>query len=155
MEKHREFQFATIVFIISFPIQILLTFLYSTNAGTHPMSLPSFIMVNGLFLVIYLLFYGMKTTVNRDRIQISYGIGLIRKSIKLSRIKGVHIVSNPWYYGWGIRLIPNGWLYNINGSAGVELRFKDTSRAIRIGSADSAHLQRAISSMIKEELRET
>jgi hypothetical protein len=112
------------------------------------MTLPSFLAPSVIFLLVYLLFYGMKTEVTENSIRISYGIGLIRKTIKLTNVKSVSVVSNPWYYGWGIRLIPNGWLYNINGSAGVELAFKDRSRIIRIGSGNASALNKAISGRI-------
>lgn len=52
----------------------------------------------------------------------------------MQKIKSIQIVESPWYYGWGIRLIPNGILYNISGQKGVELTFSDTNKVIRIGS---------------------
>lgn len=148
MNNFKEFQFAAIIFVISIPIQVFITILFLIRAGNHPMTMTSFVAANSVFLIVYLLFYGMKTTIENERINITYGIGLIRKSIKLAEIKTVSVVSNPWYYGWGIRLIPNGMLYNINGSGGVELTFTNTSRVIRIGSANAASLKEAIQSLI-------
>jgi hypothetical protein len=87
----------------------------------------------------------MTTTVNAEWITVSFGMGIIRKRIQISRIKNIEIVKNPWYYGWGIRLIPKGMLYNISGSEGVELTFIDTDRVIRIGSAVSTRLKEEIS----------
>lgn len=150
MNNYKEFQFATIVFVFAIPGQILLVFLFATQAGSSPMSFTSLALANGVFVIIYLLFYGMTTTIDQKFIRITYGIGLIRKSIKLDDIKAVSIVSNPWYYGWGIRFIPNGMLYNINGSAGVELAFRHRPGVIRIGSAKPPFLQRKILSLIKE-----
>jgi hypothetical protein len=75
------------------------------------MTPPAFLAVNAILVLVYLLFYGMKTEVNENSIRISYGIGLIRKTIKLVDVKSVSTVSNPWYYDRGIRLIANGWLY--------------------------------------------
>jgi hypothetical protein len=55
-------------------------------------------------------------------------------------------VRTPWYYGWGIRLTPYGWLWNVSGTGGVELRFEDGGR-FRVGSdepdrlADAIHLR--------------
>ena len=46
--------------------------------------------------------------------------------------------------GWGIRIIPNGMLYNVGGSRGVELRFTDTTRIIRIGTKDALKLKSEI-----------
>ena len=144
--KYKEFQLATIIFIIAIPAQIFLTIAYMTQMGTNPMSATSYAIATSVFGIIYLLFYGMKTTIDDTTIRISYGIGLITKRIKLEDISSVVIVSSPWYYGWGIRIIPNGMLYNIHGTQGVELTFKNTRRIIRIGSANTLALQRAITS---------
>lgn len=116
--------------------------------GNHPLPAASFVVANAVLIVVYMLFYGMSTTVDKTQVTISYGIGLIRKKITISEIDSVTVVSNPWYYGWGIRFIPNGMLYNINGSLGVELALKDTTRVIRIGSAHPDRLKSAINSAI-------
>jgi hypothetical protein len=108
------------------------------------MTLETFIGINCVLFLLYVLFYGMTTTVDHERIRISYGIGLIRKSFALSRINTVQVVSNPWYYGWGIRLIPNGWLYNITGYGGVEITFAHTKTIVRFGSAVPTDLRNSI-----------
>ncbi|MEO7990420.1 MAG: hypothetical protein ABI663_12820 [Chryseolinea sp.] len=149
MNYFKEFQFAKIIFIIAIPAQVLLTVAFITQVGTNPMTLTPFVIANGTFVIIYALFYGMETTIDEQSIRISYGIGLITKKIKLDTVKAVSVVSNPWYYGWGIRIIPNGMLYNISGSAGVELIFNDRSRVIRIGSANAATLEKVIFELIK------
>jgi hypothetical protein len=149
MINFKEFQFARILFVIAIPAQIFLAFMFVTEAGNHPMTIGSFAMANGVFLIIYLLFYGMKTTIDEKVILITYGIGLIRKTIRITDIKDVTIVSSPWYYGWGIRIIPNGMMYNINGPGAIELTFNDRSRIIRIGSANTLLLQEKIQSLLK------
>jgi hypothetical protein len=101
------------------------------------------------FILVCLLFYGLTTKITPDTISVSFGIGLIRKRIKLKRIKTVEIVKSPWYYGWGIRIIPNGTLYNMSGTDGVELKFNDTDRIIRIGAKDSLTLKKEIEKRLK------
>ena len=90
----------------------------------------------------------MTTTIEGDVLRITYGIGLIRRTIQLSEIRSAEVVRNPWIYGWGIRFIPNGMLYNIKGLSGVELTFKGLSRIIRIGSGNADALSEAISKEI-------
>lgn len=86
----------------------------------------------------------MTTKVDAEKINISFGLGVIRKTIKVEKIENIDIVKDPWYYGWEIRLIPNGWLYNINGSDGIELKFNDNKRVIRIGTRNSIILKNEI-----------
>jgi hypothetical protein len=148
MNKFKEFQFAGIIFIIMLPVQILLSIVFIMQAGTKPMTFIPFLISNVTFVLIYLLFYGMTTTVDDERIIITYGIGLIRKTITLSEVKSVRVATSPWYYGWGIRFIPNGMLYNINGLDGVELTLSNRAGIIRIGSSDSNALRNTISNSI-------
>jgi len=108
------------------------------------MDLTSFVAVTSILVLVCLLFYGLSTTVSATNITVSFGIGLIHKKIPMQKIKSIQIVESPWYYGWGIRLIPNGILYNISGQKGVELRFFDTDRVIRIGSKNPEVLKNEI-----------
>jgi hypothetical protein len=144
MKDYKEFTFGWLIFLAVIPIHILLTYLHINNIGDRPIGTNPFILITLMFILICLLFYGLTTKITSDAITVSFGIGLIRKRIQLQRIRSVTTVKSPWYYGWGIRLIPNGLLYNISGSDGVELRFHDTNRIIRIGTKDSLRLKREI-----------
>jgi hypothetical protein len=121
-----------------------MTYLYINNIGDRPMGTNGYIIVTLTFLLIYFLFYGLTTKINSDTIIVSFGVGLIRKKIQLKRVKTVDTIKSPWYYGWGIRIIPNGTLYNLSGTDGVELKFNDTNRIIRIGTKDSLTLKKEI-----------
>ncbi|MGC3943739.1 MAG: hypothetical protein QM762_04225 [Chryseolinea sp.] len=144
MNTFKEFQFATIIFAILIPIHIFITYAYLMQMGTHPMPASAFVLVNVSFVLVYILFYGMTTVVDQDRVRLIFGVGLIHITVKLSDVQSVEVVSNPWYYGWGIRLIPNGMLYNVKGKDGVEVRLKNTARIIRIGSTHASALKDAI-----------
>ena len=116
------------------------------------MPLEIFLILTGLFVLIYLTFYGMTTSINSEKIIISFGIGLFRKRINLSRIAKVDTSRSPWYYGYGIRLIPNGWMYNVSGPHSVELTFTDRDRVIRIGTQDPQRLKQEIDSRLNREV---
>ena len=132
------------------PAQAIITYLYLNNMGDKPLDTIGFVLTTLLLIITYLLFYGLTTKVVDGLVTVSFGIGLIRKRILLHRIKKVITVVNPWYYGWGVRFIPNGMLYNISGSDGVELQFNDTDRIIRIGTKDAGQLKREIESRLEE-----
>lgn len=144
MPEYKEFEFGWLIFVFVLPIQIIVTWFYIYNLGDSPQGAFGILFISLIFILTCLLFYGMTTRITRDKIIISFGIGLISKKILLNRIHSVHAITNPWYYGWGIRFIPNGMLYNINGKDGVELKFKDSERIIRIGTKDPAKLQSEI-----------
>lgn len=145
MNEFREFQFAWLIFLMLFPAYGVILYLYFNEIGDRPLNTGAFILVSLIVILVYLLFYGMTTLVNAQWIIVSFGIGIVKKRIQISGIKNVKTVTNPWYYGWGIRFIPNGMLYNIRGSEGVELTFIDRDRVFRIGSANSSRLKEEIS----------
>jgi hypothetical protein len=144
MNDYREFTFGWLIFGLLIPMHLLTTYLYINDIGDRPMGTNGYIMVTLIFVLVYLLFYGMTTQITSDAITVSFGVGLIRKRIPLKRIGTVEVITSPWYYGWGMRLIPNGMLYNISGTRGVELKFNDTDRIIRIGTKDPLTLKREI-----------
>jgi len=139
--NYKEFQFGWLIFAFMIPAYILIVYLYVNELGQKPIGSNGFIFISVVTLLVYLLFYGMTTKINSDHIVITFGIGIIRKRILLNKIKEVIVVTNPWYYGWGIRLIPGGILYNISGNKCIELTFHDTGRKVRIGSKDSSRLK--------------
>ncbi len=144
MNNYKEFTFGWPLFMILVPIYLLMTYLYLNNIGDKPMGANGFIIVTLTFTIVYLLFYGLTTRITSDTITVSFGVGLIRKKIQLKKIKAVDTIKSPWYYGWGIRIIPNGTLYNISGTNGVELKFNDTTQIVRIGTNDSSTLKKEI-----------
>lgn len=144
LKPYREFTFGWIIFAFALPVFGLQTYLFVNNLGDRPISNTGFILVTLLMVVICLLFYGMTTKITGDRISISYGLGLIRKNIPLARITSVEPAESPWWYGWGIRLIPKGMMYNISGTESVELKFNDTDRIFRIGTKNPSLLAREI-----------
>jgi hypothetical protein len=98
-----------------------------------------------IFLAILLsLFYKLNVKVDKKIIKISFGIGLISKKFKLYEIKSFRRVRNKWWYGFGIRVIPGGTLFNVNGLDAVELTMKNGS-VYRIGTSEPKKLYSAIS----------
>lgn len=108
------------------------------NSGTY------MLITSAVLLFILLLFYQLETQVTQDAIHIKFGIGLIRKTIPLEEVASTRTVKNSWWYGWGIRLTPYGWLWNIAGYDAVELDFKNTEKSFRIGCKDAEALKAEI-----------
>src|SRR5690606_21779514 len=139
-----EFTFGWLIFVFAGPIHLMLTYAYVNSLGDRPIPANAYILISLTFALICFLFYGLTTKITSNAITVSFGIGLIRKRVQLNRIRTVETVKSPWYYGWGIRIIPKGMLYNISGRDGVELKFNDTDRIIRIGTKDSLRLKQEI-----------
>ena len=90
-------------------------------------------------------FWSLSVELTDTHVWVWFGQGLIRRSFRLYEIRGVRQVRNPWYYGWGIRLIPCGWMFNLSGFDAVELDLEN-NRKFRIGTNDGPRLEAAIQS---------
>jgi hypothetical protein len=88
--------------------------------------------------------FGTLTVEIRDGLlKFRFGLGLIRKNLKIGAIETCEIVKNPWFYGWGIHATSKGWIYNVSGFQAVEIFMKD-GRRLRIGTDEPEILRRVI-----------
>ena len=94
-------------------------------------------------LVTLILFHSLTVIVSDSEVAIRFGPGLIRKTLPLDAIQTCRAVTNPWYYGWGIHLTRNGWLYNVSGFSAVEVTLRD-GKKYRIGTDAPAQLEAAL-----------
>jgi hypothetical protein len=92
---------------------------------------------------VLVLFSTLTVTVRDGALDVFFGPGLIRRRIPVRRLRDVRVVRTPWYYGWGIRLTPAGWLWNVSGLDGVEVQFHD-GHCFRIGSDEPNRLAEAL-----------
>ena len=96
-----------------------------------------------IFLILPLIFASLTTQIDSNKITLKFGTGLIKKTIPLSNIESAKAVTNKWIYGWGIRITPHGWLWNIKGLEAVEITYKN-GKKFRIGSGEPEALLKAI-----------
>jgi len=98
---------------------------------------------------VLVLFHSLTVRVSRDVIRLAFGGGLIHKSFTIADIQATAAVRNRWYYGWGIKLIRGGWLYNVSGFDAVEIQLKN-GRRYRIGTDQPTELLAAVESAMAE-----
>ncbi len=141
MTLYRHRQIGTLLIVV-LGLGTVLTGALLLQAGESTARLPL-----GLVLVLLIasavLFASLTVEVRRDGIVVSFGPGLIRRIIPIGDIRDVRVVRNRWYYGWGIRRIPGGWLYNVSGLEAVELQLAN-GRRFRIGTDEPQRLAEAI-----------
>lgn len=78
-----------------------------------------------------------------DRIEVRFGGGWPRRRLPLGSVVAADAVRNRWWYGWGIRYLGEGWLWNVYGLDAVRLEL-DTGRALWIGTDDPQGLLLAV-----------
>ena len=139
MEVYRHKQEGTLMVILISLAAVALTL----TMAISPVSQG----VNGVIalslLFILLAFHDLTVEVHPRKVKISFGVGWLKKNLEVANISSARRVANPWYCGWGIRLIPGGWLYNVSGFDAVELDMKPRGK-IRIGTDEPQELLAAI-----------
>ncbi len=92
------------------------------------------IVVAGVFVLALASFYSFTIQIADGKLNFWFGFGVGGKSFPIEGIRSVETVKNPWYYFWGIKSIPGGWLYSIApGGRAIEMIFKD-NRKIHLGT---------------------
>ncbi len=116
-----------------------------------PMARPERVVASVVIMAVLLvlfLFSSLTVTVSHERVEVRFGPGLVRKRFRSDEVLQARPVRNHWYYGWGIRLTPHGWLFNVSGLDAVELLMRN-GRTYRIGTDQPKELAAAISSARK------
>ncbi len=105
----------------------------------------SVVVVGSGVLISGIVFVAGRLTVEIDEqhVRIWYGWGWPRRDIDRTAITRVEQVRGRWFWGWGIRLTPRGWLWNVWGLDAVELTFTDGKR-FRIGTDRPSELVGAL-----------
>jgi hypothetical protein len=101
------------------------------------------ILVLAVLMVTAVLFASLTVSIADDLVKLAFGPGLVQKRVQLAEIASCAVVRNPWWYGWGIRLTPQGWLYNVAGRGAVEIKLK-SGRQFRIGTDEPDLLCQAL-----------
>ena len=102
-----------------------------------------------LGLLLSALFNGLTVSVSKKNIVLKFGCGLIKKTIEREGITDVKIVRNKAIYGWGIRLTPHGWLWNIHGLDAIELSLQN-GKTFRVGTNEPKALLEVLSKKIDD-----
>lgn len=134
MKSKKYTQFGTLMVMIMVTLIFVLTGMLVNTGLTYNSEMYTYASLILIFLICLLLFYKLVITIDNEHISFKLGIGIIHKSYQISEISSCKPVKNQFIYGWGIRKIGDGWLYNVSGLKAIELRFKDSCKVVRIGT---------------------
>jgi hypothetical protein len=138
MTSYRHTQIGLVVIVV-LAASIVLVAALALTVEWHPLVLA----VLAMLVAALVLFYSLTVEIRGSELMVSFGIGFPRFTYQLSRAREVRVVRNPWFYGWGIHMTPDGWLYNVSGLLAVEIVFVD-GRKVRVGTDEPDALYRAI-----------
>jgi hypothetical protein len=104
-------------------------------------------LIMAIVAVTLLLFTRLTVRIDETELHWSFGFGFPKFSMPLADIDSTSIVTNPVLYGYGIRVIAKGMLYNVSGTSAVEV-VRRNRRVVRIGTDEPEALKRAIDSAL-------
>jgi len=96
-----------------------------------------------VLVAVVALMSRLEVTVDQDAVVAAFGFGWPRRTIPLDEIARTRQVRNNFWYGFGVRKVPRGWMYNVWGLDGVELELTN-GKIFRIGSNDAERLHASI-----------
>lgn len=137
--RHRQIGAWTVLILLLAGALVAPIVLSTLENGQPAVALVSVI----LYCLILALFYALTVDVSEGKLSFWFGIGIIRKSYPFEEIQSVTEVKSPWYYLWGIKSIPDGWLYAIAPGTALEITLK-SGRMFRLGTDEPQELKQAI-----------
>lgn len=74
-----------------------------------------FFVLAALMFSIGFVFSSLTVRVDEHSLKWHFGFNFWTKSIARSDVAKAETQKTKWWHGWGIRLTPKGWLYNVAG----------------------------------------
>jgi hypothetical protein len=119
--EHRQTGF-WIIYSIGLPALILLAV-----GAFSPATRPALFLASVLFLSA-LFFWKLTVKIDNETLRVSFGIGLIHKTVPVANIVASEPIRIRWWWGWGIHWTPYGWLYNFSGLDAVAITLRNGRR---------------------------
>ena len=138
--KFARVTFGALIFIFLFPALWW--------GADNPTAAWIFSLLAAFMVVGLLLFHALTVEVARGYLRLRFGVGVIRKRFRVRKIEAAETVRNRWWYGWGIKLTPHGWLFNVSGYDAVQIRLRN-GRQYRIGTDEPDRLLAAIEAAMR------
>jgi hypothetical protein len=139
--EYRHTQYGVLMFVVFLITGVLITVVALAIMAEGRM-LASIVMIC-VYLFGLGMFYSFTVEISEGILKFWFGIGIIRKTYALSEVQSTKEVDNPWYYFWGVKSIPGGWLYAIAPGTAVEIVLKN-GRIVHLGTNQPRKLKQAI-----------
>jgi hypothetical protein len=139
--EYKKTQFGTLTIIILLVVGLLIVPIIWSMIDEG--RLLAAIVTIALYLPVLALFYALTVQISDGKLKFWFGIGLVSKTYSLNEIQSTKEVKDPWYYLWGVKSIPGGWLYAIAPGHALEIVFKN-GKIVHLGTNQSKELKKAI-----------
>ena len=144
MKEYIHTQIGYFLLVVYSAVTVFMSYL-NIVTNFNPIALIGLIVM----LIVLGVFATLTVKVDERMIKLQFGWGVIRKRFLLKDIEAYRVVKNPWYYGWGIRYTPRGWLFNVSGFSAIELQMK-SGKKYRIGTDDPESFAKALDEALND-----
>lgn len=107
------------------------------------------VIISAVVALCMMMFATLSVRVSQGQIVANFTFGFPRRIIRTEDVRFFRKVQNPWYLGWGLRLIPGGTMYNVSGFSAVEFVLRDGTR-FRVGTDEPDELYNACRRLLGE-----
>jgi len=146
--KYTEVGVATILLILLAGVFTAYVVIAELRTSPGPFLMVVGFAVVGLFIFALAAFYSFTIQIAGEKLDFWFGFGVGKRSFDIADIRSIEIVKTPWYYFWGIKSIPGGWLYSIApGGEAIELVFMDRKK-IHLGTNRAAEIKERIETVM-------
>lgn len=139
--SHTQTGWLTLVAVLAAAAMLLSIYMSAGELGTALSALMIF--SSAILLLCGVLFSSLTVGVSPEGLSWHFGPGWPRWSMPIEEIASVARVRPAWWWGWGIRWTPSGWLYNVSGRQAVIVHRRDGT-SVMIGSDQPHELAVAI-----------
>ena len=116
--------------------------LFAAAAGlTTPW--PGLLLIVAITLFTPLLFSSLTIEVTASELTWFFGPGFLKRRVARSEIAKAEPARSKWWWGWGVHLTPQGWLYNVDGLNAVEIMQRN-GESFRLGTDEPQALARSL-----------
>ena len=141
MTKYKHTQFGVLNTLVFGFVGVLIALVLRSKLADGQW-LAAVILIS-IYLLGIALFYAFTVDISPRYLKFWFGVGWIRKSYILEEIQSSQAVVSPWYYFWGIKSIPGGWLYAIAPGRAVEIVLRN-GKKLRLGTNQPKELKEAL-----------
>ena len=144
--QYSHTQPGTLIKVIMSVTVVFFFVIVAVNQFASAIAFPLYGMI-ALLVCLTWLFSSLTVEVDGEELCHYFGPGFWKKTYLLEEIESNKQVRNSWIFGWGIRITPHGWLYNVSGLDAVQLQLR-SGRKFRIGTDDPQGMINAISQIV-------
>ena len=145
--EHTQVGKVVVYTILAAAAFVVIAFIVASRAtGLRTMPAPAIVAMAVTFVImiaVSAVFSRLTIRVANGTIHWHFGLGALGHDLPVADVARSTVVTNPIWSGYGVRLMRNGWLYNVAGRRAVDLELRN-GRHVRLGSDEPEALAQAI-----------